>query len=249
MSSISFKPLHQLVASFGQDLLRYLFGDDNEASLKRLLGPNFGLWLDMFHRLYAVAELLPRLSDRNLGSYAHSDCIMLLTSFSSKPQEWSVHSLALIVEKVDPKITRMIFEMIEKISANEGLKSSMRLSRKNQYDQPPPPPGAIQNFCSYAPYDSLSEMLKHWERLHAVSPIILSIPAFARRFSVCSFGVARADVRATLQIRQRMLCISGHFQFIVSQLFSNRGKPRISRQMEQMLREYFGDEIFKKLLQ
>jgi hypothetical protein len=244
-----FKTLLQLVANFNPNLLRDLFGDGSDAFLKRFLGPNFGPWLDMFHRLYAVAELLSQSSNGDLEVNDLSSCMMLLSTFSLMPPKWSVHSLALIVEQVDPNITRMIFEMIEQISANALLKRSIKYAKKYQYDHPPPPPGATQNFVSYAPYDSLSEMLKHWERLHAVSPIILSIPAFARRFSVCSFGVARADVRATLQIRQRMLCISGHYNFAVSQLFSNRGKPRISRQMEQILREYFGNEIFKKLLQ
>lgn len=115
--------------------------------------------------------------------------------------------------------------------------------------QPPPPPGAIQKFVSYTLYDSLPEMLIHWRRLHALPRLILSIPAVARKFPFCcSFQVARTDVRTSLPIRQRMLCISGHFQLIVFLLFSNRGKPRISRQMEQVLREYFGNETLKKLL-
>lgn len=244
-----FKTLPQLVAGFNPNLLRYLFGDESDAFLKRFLGPNFGPWLDIFHRLYAVAELLSQSSDRDLEINDLSSCMMLLSTFSSMPPKWSVHSLALIVEQVDPKITRMIFEIIEQISANALLKSSIKHAKKYQYDLPPPLPGAIQNFCSYKLYDSLSEMLKHWERLHAVPPMILSIPALTQRFPVCSFGVARTDVRATLQIRQKLLCISGHYNFAVSQLFSNRGKPRISRQMEQMLREYFGNEILKKLLQ
>ena len=243
-----FKPLNELVAEFDPKLLKKLFGEKIEAFLKLLLGPNFEPWFDMFNRLYTVVQLLPQLSDRNLGSNALSDCMMLLTTFLSMPLTLSVHSFALIVERVDPKITRMIFEMIEQISANALLKSSIMRAKKYQYDQLPPPPGSIQNFCSYKLYDSLSEMLKHWERLHAVPPMILSIPALTQRFPVCSFGVARTDVRATHQIRQKLLCISGHFQLIVSQLFSIRGNARISKQMAQVLREYFGNETLKKLL-
>ena len=241
MSSMPFKSLHQLVAGFDRELLKKLFGEENEASLKRLFGPNFELWLDMFNRLYTVVQLLLQSSN---------DCLILLTKFLSIPPEWSVHSLALIVEQVDPTITRMIFEMIEQISANAGLKSSIILSKKFQYEQPPPPPGAIQNFVSYKLYDSFPEMLMHWRRLHAVPRLILSIPAVARRFPFCcSFQVARTDVCTSLPIRQMMLCISAHYKFAVSKLFSNRGKLRISRQMEQVLREYFGDKLSQRLLQ
>lgn len=245
---MSFKSLSQLVAGFDPELLKKLFGEETEALLKILLGPNFEPWLDMFNRLYTVVQLLPQLSDSNLGSNALSDSLMILTSFLSMPPKWSVHSFALIVEQVEPKITRMIFEMIEQILAHPSLRSCIKYAKKYQYDQPPPIPGATQNFVSYTLYDSLSEMLKHWERLHAVPPMILSIPALTQRFPVCSFTVAHADARATLQIRQKLLCISGLFQLIVSQLFSIRGKSRISQQMAQVLREYFGNETLKKLL-
>jgi hypothetical protein len=238
---MSFNSLPQLVAEFDRELLKKLFGEENEASLKRLFGPNFELWLDMFNRLYTVVQRLNQSSN---------DCLMLLTKFLSIPPEWSVHSLALIVEQVDPTITRMILEMIEKISANEGLKTSIRYVRKYQYEQPPPPPGAIQNFVSYKLYDSLPKMIMYWRRLHAVPRPILSIPAIAQRFPFCcSFQVARTDVCTSLPIRQMMLCISAHYKFAVSKLFSNRGKPRISRQMEQVLREYFGDKLSQRLLQ
>lgn len=244
-----FKSLDQLINDFDPELLKKLFGEKDEASLKILLGPNFELWLDMFNRLFTVVQLLPRLLDRNLGSDAHSDCIMLLTSFLSMPPKWSVHSFARIVEQVDPKITQMIFEMIEQIIANPSLKSCIRHLKKNQYDHPPPPPGAIQNFVSYTVYDSLPEMLMQWKQLHAVPKLILSNPAAVQKLPFCcSFQVAHADARATPQIRKKLLCISGHYNFAVKQLFSNSGKPRISRQMEQVLRKYFGDEIFKKLL-
>ena len=116
--------MSELIDGFDPELLKKLFGEENEALLKRLFGPNFGPWFEIFNRLYTVIQLLLQSSN---------DCLMLLTKFLSIPPKWSVHSFALIVEEVDPKITRMIFEMIEQISANEGLKISIRYLRKYQY--------------------------------------------------------------------------------------------------------------------
>ena len=251
LNIILFKSLSQLVAEFDPNLLKGLFGEPSFFLLMRFLGPNFGPWLDMFNRLFKVVQLLPQLSDRNLGSNALSDCMTLLISFSSMPPKWSVHSFVLIVEQVDPKIARMIFEMIEKILTHPSLTSYLRFMRnlQHKHDQPPPLDGAIQKFESYTLYDSLPKMIIYWRRLHAVPPLIFSNPAFARKFPVCSFQVARTDVRATLKIRQMMLCISSHYQLIISHIFSIRRKPRISRKMEQMLREYFGNKIYQRLLQ
>ncbi len=250
MSYMTYRSLSDLVATFDPELLRKLFGKKNEDSLKELFGQHFESWLDMFNRLYTVDQILAQCSDD--GSFTNlSDCAMLLTNFRSMPPTWSAHSFALIVEQVDPKITRMIFEMINRILANTRLTSSLVAGRKHfikyECDPPPPFPGAIQNIVSYRMFESMSKILSHWQQLNPVPMQILSSPMLTARLPFCSFQVACVGTSTPLPMRQMTLCRSGHFSRLFSQILSNDSDTPSSKQRVACLQKVFGFELTKQL--
>ena len=248
---MSYKSLPQLVATFDPELLRKLFGKKNEDSLKELFGPYFELWRDIFYRLHTVDQILAQSSD-NLSFIDLSSCGILLTNFMSMPPKLSAQSFALIVEQVDPRITRMIFEMINRILANTRLTSALVAGRKHfikyECDPPPPIPGAILYIVSYNLFESMSKILSHWQQLKPVSMHILASPILATRLPFCSFQVACVDAITPLPMRQMMLCRSGHFFRVFSHILSNNSDTPSSKQRIACLQKVFGLELTKKLL-
>lgn len=214
---------------------------DNYAELSKALSPaNLKIWIDLVERLSEVDQILPEEWGTNFQGTLEK-CLQKLTNFGYRLPLCNINSLVMIVHSISPDISHALLMIIEKIFRNELIMTSMCYHRDRTDKQ------NMRYFPNHIFLASFEEILYEQGKLQPVPKCIWSIPALSK-FPICDFKVACANTCTPLPIKQRILCISAHFEFAVLKIFSIRGKPCTSRQMMQVLQNYFGDIIIQKLL-
>jgi len=223
----------------------------NFRELMQLFGVDFGHWFNIVRRvLLRVAKKLSR-PDSSPGSKnainCFDKCVSILMTYAWEQKDWNVASFVLVLQRVDPRLSAMLFQILHGVVNHLEFSDYFADSRKyicESVQSLQNVDGKYRNVHrTLRVYDAFVGMVNYW--IVPVPRPICSIPFLQDRLPLCVLDYKLANI--TPSKKGQILCISGHFKFIFLKLFSNHGTSPISQQMKKALLKYFGDELNRLL--
>jgi len=221
-----------------------LYGNGkNFRVLTQLFGVDFGHWFNIVRRvLLRVAKKISR-PDSNKVRKCFSKCVSILTTYAWEQKDWNVSSFVLILQRVDPRLSAILFQILYGVVNHPEFSEYFANSRKyirESVQSLQNVDGKYRNVHrTLRVYDAFVGMVGHW--FVPVPQPLFSMPFLRDRLPLCELNYKFANIAPSK--KGQMICISSHLRFLVLKLFSNREMTPISRQLAQVLQKYFGDEL------
>lgn len=214
--------------------------------LTQVFGREFGHWFYIIQKvLIKVAKKLSRPDSKKVRK-CFAKCLIMLLRYKWEQKNWDVRSFVLILQQIDPRLSMMLFQILYGVVNHpkfSGFVQRVRKERRCEEESCEEVSDGIYIYRTFRVYDAFVRMVNYWLIHWLPIPVpqpICSIPFLRDRLPLC--GVDNQMALITHQKRLQMVCISAHFRFAISKIFSNQGITQpipISKDMKQVLRKYF----------
>jgi hypothetical protein len=215
--------------------------DDKLPKLTHFLGIYYANWDHFKQLILTVAEKLGNpITFENLSLRPYLNlfpgCMYTLMTHEFKPRDWDVASFVLVLNNVDPHLTKMFLCIINAVINHPDFGPYAVHYRKNCRIHLGYKTVRMDHFeyFGFEFYDALVEINGYFLKF---IPVHRSMPFFQSRLPLCDLDIAQFR-ESSLRQRQQMIVISGLSGLLVRRLFFKDTRLS-SRMFEQILLQNF----------